>query len=218
MAKHRKQPPWRQRTKIAVGIAAPVLAGILVWTPNASPDTATSPVERDARALVTGVADLPTVPVSPGTAVAVPAVGLDVSLEPMRFEGSVLDPPADVARAGLWVDGAGLAKDGNQPTVIAGHVSDGRDRPGAFRHLWDVRPGMIATTRDAAGALRSWRVVEVRRFHKDQLPRAVFLPGSGRKLRLITCAERVESGGRFHYTDNLVVDLVPVANINGAAS
>ncbi|WP_215814415.1 class F sortase [Pimelobacter sp. 30-1] len=122
----------------------------------------------------------------------------------------MLSPPDDVRRAGIWSDGAPLADDGRSPTVITGHVSDRTDRAGAFLALWDVQVGAVAVTVDEDGAERRWRVVGVRHVAKDALSRAEFLPGTERRLRLITCASRQSgTGGAFHYADNLIVDLAP---------
>lgn len=173
-----------------------------------APTTATAPTPRSAQE-ATG--DLHAVPDGSGSAVAIPAVKLDAFLEPIHFEGSVLNPPEDIQRAGLWEDAAALAATDKQPTVIAGHVSDNSDRKGEFSKLWKAKRGDIAVTRDENGKLRYWRAVKIKIYDKAELPRAIFLPGPERTLRLITCAARkVLPGGRFHYEDNLVVDFVPV--------
>lgn len=146
-----------------------------------------------------------------GPRIEIEDVGLVAPLDPIRFEGSVLNPPEDVRRAGIWSDGAALDAAGTSPTVITGHVSDPSDRAGEFLKLWEVEPGDRATTVDAEGATRTWQVVDVRHVAKDDLSRTEFLPGDERVLRLITCASR-EGGdsGAFHYADNLIVDLRPV--------
>lgn len=146
-----------------------------------------------------------------GPGIVAEQVGLSAPLDDIRFEGSVIAPPDDVSRAGIWIGGAKFGDGGLEPTVLVGHVSDDSDRPGAFKAIWDLEPGMIATTRDAQGREREWRVVGSQRYEKDRLPRSLFEPGDERVLRLITCDQRTERlGGGFHYEDNLVVDLVPV--------
>ncbi|WP_198020215.1 class F sortase [Nocardioides sp. J54] len=149
-------------------------------------------------------------PATTGPRLELAAVGLSAPLDPIRFEGSVLEPPEDVSRAGIWTDGLPLAADSAGPTVVVGHVSDRADRAGEFLKLWDVEPGDTAVTVDEAGARRTWRVTAVRQVPKTELSREEFLPGVDRVLRLITCARRERDGGGFHYADNLLVDLVPV--------
>lgn len=206
---------WRNRSLEAVVLVALLVAllcadsGGVGLLPPSSPGTgtaqaaATAPERpRPPRAVVHRAT---------GPRIVIGAVGLRAPLEPIRFEGSVLSPPEDVARAGIWADGAALADGGLAPTVITGHVSDDADHAGEFLKLWDVRPGTVARTVDDHGAVRRWRVVDVRHVPKDDLSREEFLPGDERVLRLITCASREGgSSGAFHYADNLIVDLLPV--------
>lgn len=150
-----------------------------------------------------------TAPIAKGTAVSIPAVGLDAGLSPIRFQGSVFNPPADINRGGIW--GAKLGATKPSTTVLIGHVSDPHDRPGAFKRIWDAQRGMTGTTRDAKGRIRTWKVAKIWQTPKESLPRSVFLPGKKRVLRLITCYDRITySSGRFHYRSNLVVEMTPV--------
>lgn len=198
---------------VALGLACLGAAvGVVVVDDGQNSDSG-DPGHARATLSATPAAPSPRPYLIPGTgeAIAIPDVGLDAKLDNISFEGNVLDPPSDVSRAGLWAEGAPLAAEGTQPTVIAGHVSDNSDRPGAFHKLWDVKDGMIAVTRDADGKVRRWRAVKEEVFAKDALPRSAFLAGSERYLRLITCAARKSYGnGNFHYQDNLVVTFVPV--------
>ncbi|MEH3033930.1 MAG: class F sortase [Aeromicrobium erythreum] len=189
-------------------LVAAVLVGLTSWT--------TAPAEVVTRPGRT-FADSAAPPRTEGAAVALAAVGIDAPLDPIRFRGSVLDPPSDVHRVGWWADGTDVASArGDRPTVLAGHVSDGRDRPGAFASLHDVRVGMTVVTRDADDRVAVWRVARIRTFAKDELPRETFLPAGRRVLRLITCDTRVvRPDGRFHYEDNLVVEAEPVSGTPG---
>lgn len=206
-----------------VALALTIAVGVVAWSPwddgptpvtaiatELPPSTERSDVPEPTSTGSEAVSK-PTMPSVSGSSVQISDLALAAELDPIRFEGSVLNPPADVSRAGIWSDGADLAADGTTPTVIAGHVSDNNDRPGEFRKLWEAETGMIATTVDAAGHEREWQVTTVETFGKDSLPRELFLPGERRELVLITCADRTQyDNGRFHYEDNLVVRLVPV--------
>ena len=136
-------------------------------------------------------------------------VGLQAGLVPVAFRGSALTPPADLAHAGWWRDGAGLdAVVGT--TVVVGHVSDQHDRPGEFHRLDGVRVGDVVVTTDRAGVSRRWRITRVRLTPKRVLPAAVFRQGLTRRLVLITCGNEVRRpDGGFHYLSNLVVEAVP---------
>lgn len=137
-------------------------------------------------------------------------VGPHVSalLRGVAFRGSTLRPAHHARVAGLWSAGAELAAlVGN--TVIAGHVSDSLDRPGAFHGLRRVRTGQQLRTVDSSGSVRRWRVVQVRTFDRRKLPRSLFAQRVQRKLTLITCTDRVANAGGFHYRRNLVVEAEP---------
>lgn len=147
---------------------------------------------------------------APGQArVVVPVAGVGATLESVGFRGTTLPAPHERRRAGMW-DGSVPLSSLVGTTLLAGHVSDDHDRPGAFHGLTRVRVGQQVTTVDASGAVRRWRVVRVRAVDRHHLPRNLFLQGIARRLVLITCTDRVTlPGGRFHYRKNLVVEAVP---------
>jgi hypothetical protein len=140
--------------------------------------------------------------------VRIDRVRLDARLAPTRFRGSELPPPSDIRLGGLWAGGASLDAVAGT-SVVVGHVSDDHDRPGAFRRLWSVRRGTVVATRDHGATMR-WRVTSVRKVARGHLDRRLFSQSLGRRLVLITCADRVTHGGYFHYTSNEVVVAVPV--------
>lgn len=133
---------------------------------------------------------------------------LSAALRDVAFRGSTLRPARHPRVAGLWSAGAGLAALVGT-TVIAGHVSDNRDRPGAFHGLRRLRIGEQLRTVDSSGSVRRWRVVQVRTFDRRKLPRSLFAQRVQRKLTLITCTDRVATAGGFHYRKNLVVEAEP---------
>lgn len=145
----------------------------------------------------------------PGSRVVVPAGRIDAGLVPVTFRGSTLPAPAHPRRAGAWTGSVALSSLVGT-TVLAGHVSDARDRPGAFHGLRRSRVGQRITTTDTAGAVRHWRVVRVGSVDRRHLPRTLFRQGIARRLVLITCTDRVSRpDGRFHYRRNLVVQAEP---------
>ena len=141
--------------------------------------------------------------------VALRSTGLHADLHAVGFRGSTLTPPGDISTAGVWRDGAGLdAVVGT--TVLVGHVSDTRDRPGAFRRLWQARPGQRVVTLAANGTRTRWRISRVFLTPKREVPRRLFHQGMARRLVLVTCGNEVHyADGRFHYRSNLVVEAVP---------
>ncbi|NGZ99842.1 class F sortase [Nocardioides sp. W3-2-3] len=147
---------------------------------------------------------------APGQArVVVPVAGVAATLESVGFRGATLPAPHERRRAGLW-DGSVPLSSLVGTTLLAGHVSDDHDRPGAFHGLARVRVGQQVTTVDASGAVRRWRVVRVRAVDRRHLPLSLFLQEVARRLVLITCTDRATlPGGGFHYRKNLVVEAVP---------
>lgn len=145
----------------------------------------------------------------PTARVVVPSARIAAGLSAIRFHGAVLTAPRRRTSAGAW--------DGSEPlsslvgtTLLAGHVSDARDRAGAFHGLRRARVGDRVTTTDTSGARRHWRVVQVGSFDRHRLPRSLFQQGIARRLVLVTCTDRVtRPGGGFHYRRNLVVQAVP---------
>jgi len=148
-------------------------------------------------------------PMGRPSTVAVPRLGLTAALTGVTFRGAVLPAPRGARAAGQWTHGAPLdALVGT--TVLTGHVSDDRDRPGAFGRLRSARRGDVVRVVDGAGTTRRWRVTRTWSVERHRLPRSVFTQDVARRLVLITCTGRVTTpGGGFHYRRNLVVEAVP---------
>lgn len=141
--------------------------------------------------------------------IVVPGSRVSATLHGTDFRRSTLTAPHRRTAAGIWRAGATLSALVGT-TVVVGHVSDNRDRPGAFHALRRVRIGQQVRTMDTSGAVQRWRVVRVRALDRRRLPRSLFRQGIDRRLVLITCTGRVNlPGGGFHYRKNLVVEAVP---------
>ncbi|WGX97603.1 Ig-like domain-containing protein [Nocardioides sp. L-11A] len=143
--------------------------------------------------------------------VSVPAVGLRASVETVGMRKGSMRIPADISKGG-WLNGSAAPGESVGSTVIAGHVSDRGDRPGAFGKLRRARPGQVITVRTATGAAQRYRIATI-----TTQPRAKGLGGATvstageHQLTLVTCTGRVTyRNGRFHYTKNLVVTATPI--------
>lgn len=124
--------------------------------------------------------------------------------------------PADVHQVGLWAGGAAITRRtaalGRGTTLIAGHVDNHTQGPGAFHDLYLVQPGEVISTVDADGSAVRWRAISLDIYPKASLPASVWAGHSGpRRLVLVTCGGPVlhipGSGGT--YADNVVVTAVP---------
>ncbi|HVK27525.1 MAG TPA: class F sortase [Nocardioides sp.] len=141
--------------------------------------------------------------------VVVPSARIAAGLSAVGFRGAVLPAPHRRSSAGVW-DGSVPLSSLVGTTLLAGHVSDVRDRPGAFHGLRRVRVGHRITTTDTSGVVRHWRVVRIGSVDRRRLPRSLFQQGVARRLVLVTCTDRViRPNGGFHYRRNLVVQAVP---------
>ncbi len=141
--------------------------------------------------------------------VVVPSARIAAGLSSVGFRGSVLPAPNRRSSAGGW-DGSVPLSSLVGTTLLAGHVSDSRDRAGAFHGLRRARVGDRVATTDTTGAVRQWRIVRVDSVDRRRLPRSLFEQGIARRLVLVTCTDRVtRPGGGFHYRRNLVVQAVP---------
>lgn len=130
-------------------------------------------------------------------AAAVDAVGLD------RGVMAIPDSPARIG----WLRTTAAAGDTIGASVLSGHVSDRRDRPGALSRLRTVRRGAVLIWTDARGLRHRFVVTKIRRYPRSRgVPGKLFGVTGAHVLHLVTCTDRVRKrAGGFHYTANLVV-------------
>lgn len=145
-----------------------------------------------------------------GTAsrVSVPAIGMSADLRPMGHRGGAMLIPTDVA-LGSWLTGSAAPGEAIGSTVLAGHVSDRRDRRGSFGRLQRARVGQVVVVRSGDGRTHRYRITQVSTRARGK---GVAVSTTGRhQLVLVTCTGKVTyPNGRFHYTKNLVITAVPV--------
>lgn len=95
--------------------------------------------------------------------------------------------------------------DSRGSSLLLGHVSDRRDRPGALYRLSRIRPGAVIRWRQGR-TTRHFRVTRLQFTRRTQpLPRRVWSWRGPRTLHLVSCARRVTRADGFHYTHNLTV-------------
>lgn len=149
--------------------------------------------------------------VRPGAAgvLRIPSLHLRIPVDAVGLDGTAMAVPNDPARVG-WLNSTAKPGDLVGASVLAGHVSDTHDRPGALARLHRIRSGAEITWTDTRSRVFRYRVVTLRTFPRDRgLPASVFATDGPQVLHLVTCAERVStSGGGFHYRANLVVSAV----------
>ncbi|WGX97358.1 VaFE repeat-containing surface-anchored protein [Nocardioides sp. L-11A] len=142
--------------------------------------------------------------------IRIPSLGVDARTSPVGIKRGTMQVPGNVARTGRLRQSAAVG-DLIGTTVIAGHVSDRHDRPGAFWKLAKARKGKVVTVRQGGMKVR-YRVTSVERFSRaSTLPDRFFSTTGEHQLVLISCAGKVTTpGGGFHYRQNVVVTAVPL--------
>jgi hypothetical protein len=142
---------------------------------------------------------------------SIPSLGIEAPLGRAGVAAGSMQIPADVHRVG-WLDESARTTDLIGMTVIAGHVSDDSDSPGALWNLRKAVRGTIVRVVDRSGAVHRYRVTG--RLYRDRtgaLPASLFRTTGAHELALVTCASKVVyPDGRFHYTQNLVVFATPI--------
>lgn len=142
------------------------------------------------------------------TTLVIPALGIRATVATATLNHGSLKVPAPNLVG--WVNKSAAPSDLIGTTVIAGHVSDNRDRPGALFNLHKIRRGQVIEIVGPNGVQR-FRVTAIRTFSRNRaLPASLFDTTAAHRLALVTCTDKVVRGGFFHYTRNLVVIATPI--------
>jgi sortase (surface protein transpeptidase) len=183
-ARHKRAGPALVATGLLLAVPAATTAVRAVW-PGGGDTAHAAPVG--------------TRPGAP-TRVSVPAIGIEVAVEPLGLRPSgAVDVPRRFDTVGWYVGSAVPGAAG--PTVLLGHV-DSHTGPAVFYRLGALRPGDSVTVARADAALARFVVDRVGEFPKSSFPTAaVYGPTSRPELRMVTCA----GPSHGHYHDNLVV-------------
>ena len=142
---------------------------------------------------------------APAVTIRMPAIGLRAPVIPERVIHGKMNLPANVGAVGWLRKSAGIG-DKIGTTVIAGHVSDRHDNPGALYRLSRAHSGQqIAVA--GGGTPRQFKVVSKTTFdRRHKLPQRYFATTGRHRLVLISCTNRVVYHNRhFHYTRYIVV-------------
>ncbi|GAA1511806.1 DUF7507 domain-containing protein [Nocardioides humi] len=143
--------------------------------------------------------------------IAIPALGMKAKLDTVGVRKGSMVIPNNVAKGG-WLRQSALPGDLVGSTVIAGHVSDRHDRPGAFGKLRKAKKGQVVKVRAADGTVQKYRIDRVyTQPRKNGFSGAATSTTGAHQLTLVTCTGKVTyRNGRFHYTKNLVVVASPI--------
>ena len=189
-------------------------------TPSAVTPTTPAPTEEPAPA-PTAVRDVPVrsadladqnaAPVVEPARLRVPAIDVDIPVEPVgvQTDGQMEIPP--MAEVGGWYRFGASPADEAGTAVVAAHVdSVASEGLGPFARLRDLAPGDTVEVDLADGPTRAYAVVDVTRVPKPTVEwDDVFVRGGAHRLVLVTC------GGTFRpqersYSDNVIVTAEPL--------
>jgi hypothetical protein len=137
--------------------------------------------------------------------IQMPAIGLHAPVLPEGIVRGQMTLPADVHDVGWLRKSAGIG-DKIGTTVIAGHVSDRHDNPGAMFHLSQAHTGQrVTVTRD--GTPYRFKVASTATFNRNhKIPHRYVVTTGPHRLALISCTHKVVfPNGHFHYTHYIVV-------------
>ncbi|MCR1783987.1 sortase [Nocardioides carbamazepini] len=143
--------------------------------------------------------------------VKVPALGLNAKVTQVGLTDVRANVPKSRNLLG-WLQTSARLDDAIGTTVVVGHVSDNRDRPGAFYDIKRLKAGKTVKVKGSDGKTYRYKVVTKKRFSRAKpLPESLFSMTGAPRVLLVTCTNKVtRPDGHFHYRDNLVVTLKPV--------
>ncbi|WP_141276907.1 class F sortase [Pseudonocardia hydrocarbonoxydans] len=121
-----------------------------------------------------------------------------------------MEVPLDVSTVGWYRFGPAPGADTGS-SVLSGHVDDREQGRGAFYRLSDLEPGDPVEVDLADGSVAAYRVTDVERIAKEELPVEVLFARDGApRLTLVTCGGDFDRAARS-YRENIVVTAVPVS-------
>lgn len=121
-----------------------------------------------------------------------------------------MEVPLDVSTVGWYRFGPAPGADTGS-SVLSGHVDDREQGRGAFYRLSDLEPGDPVEVDLADGSVAAYRVTDVERIAKEELPVEVLFARDGApRLTLVTCGGDFDRAARS-YRENVVVTAVPVS-------
>lgn len=136
----------------------------------------------------------------------IPSLRIRTPVDAVDLDHGVMAIPDSPSRIG-WLRTTAAVGDRIGASVLSGHVSDRRDRPGALGRLRSVRVGAVISWTGSRGDRHRFVVTAIRRYLRARgVPADLFRVLGPHVLHLVTCADKVRTGGGgFHYTSNLVV-------------
>ena len=117
-----------------------------------------------------------------------------------------LDTPPNFVQAGWYKNGVVPGQIGS--AVIDGHVDNGANIPGPFKHLKDVKIGDVIDITNTSGQILHFSVSRIDAYKNEDFPsQSIFNDYSGPLLKIITCHGKFVASKKT-YDQRLVVTAV----------
>lgn len=198
-----------QSTTSPVGSATPAPAST---GPTSGRKVGGVPVEPSGHATDTYINQTFTAPASdvssPGVGgrLVISSIDVNAPIDVVHLDGEAMAIPNLTSQVG-WLDGTAAFGDVTGASVIAGHVADDSDIPGALWQLKNIHIGATITWINPSGHKANFKVSSMASYPRTiGVPASVFRTDGPHTLNLITCFDKITfPDGGFHYTRNLVV-------------
>lgn len=124
-----------------------------------------------------------------------------------RYRGfDTLQIPEDPQKTAWYTAGGALTGGDEGTTLLASHVSF-NGQWGVFRDLYALRGGELVYTKDANGAVQTWKITTLTALPHTQFPAAYWSATGTRQLVITTCGGTSVDG---HYSDNIFAIATPL--------
>lgn len=176
------------RATVALAGAAVAVAGVASWLSAPTPSAGDAPSAAAPAARVDGGEVRLRGPAAAGApvAAALPALGVEADVVPLRMTGTALVPPADPGVLGWWRGGAAPG-DGAGAVLVTGHNSTAGGA--VLGELGTSRPGdrVVLRTGDGRAAYVVDRVVDLTRAQFRDRAASLLGATGPERLVLVTC-------------------------------
>lgn len=141
---------------------------------------------------------------APANRISIPAIKVSAAMDSVGVSDNKMKIPGNVKKVG-WYSKSARPFDVLGNMIVAGHVSDRKDHPGALYKATKVKKGHEVRV-TVSGKTYKYKVTSVKTYPRSKkLPGSVFDQKTNHRLVIVSCANKVKSGTGFHYKDNVVI-------------
>lgn len=137
-------------------------------------------------------------------------LGVDLRVVEVGTTNGALVIPESLFEAGRW-EGSAKLGDAKGTTVLTSHISWKKEK-GPLWNMHALKPGALATVKDKAGNVQEFKLVAVKNYRKQDLPKNIWKKTTKRQIYMVTCGGDfiTNADGTQVYEDNTVAVFVPL--------